>query len=229
MAERSDAALESLLSLLFKAHPWHGISAGPHAPAEVVAYMEITPADTVKYELDKHTGELKLDRPQRYSSLCPSLYGFIPQTYCGELVGARCAERTGLSGIQGDGDPMDICVLSERGFTHAPFLLRAHPIGGLRMVDGNQADDKVVAVLNGDLAYGEMRELGDIPRPLLERLRHYFLTYKQIPGDAPRKVSIPEIYGRDEAYEVIRRSQADYHTHFGEPASRLSKLRALLR
>jgi inorganic pyrophosphatase len=229
MADRDDAALEELLSLLFKAHPWHGISPGPHAPDQVVAYIEIVPADTVKYELDKHSGELKLDRPQRYSSLCPSLYGFIPQTYCGERVGARTAERTGLQGIEGDGDPMDICVLSERGFTHASFLLRAHPIGGLRMVDGNQADDKIVAVLEGDLAYGAMRELGDAPRPLIERLRHYFLTYKQIPGDAPRKVSIPEIYGREEAYEVIRRSQADYRTHFGEPASRLSQLRALLQ
>ncbi len=229
MADRDDAALEELLSLLFKAHPWHGISPGPHAPDQVVAYIEIVPADTVKYELDKHSGELELDRPQRYSSLCPSLYGFIPQTYCGERVGARTAQRTGLQGIEGDGDPMDICVLSERGFTHASFLLRAHPIGGLRMVDGNQADDKIVAVLEGDLAYGAMRELGDAPRPLIERLRHYFLTYKQIPGDAPRKVSIPEIYGREEAYEVIRRSQADYRTHFGEPASRLSQLRALLQ
>ncbi len=79
MADRDDAALETLLSLLFKAHPWHGISAGPDAPDQVVAYIEIVPADTVKYELDKHSGELKLDRPQRYSSLCPSLYGFIPQ------------------------------------------------------------------------------------------------------------------------------------------------------
>jgi inorganic pyrophosphatase len=229
MAERNDAPLEYLLRLLFKAHPWHGISAGPDVPEKVVAYIEIVPTDTVKYELDKHSGELKLDRPQRYSSLCPSLYGFIPQTYCGELVGARYAERTGLTGIEGDGDPLDICVLSERAFTHASFLLRAHPIGGLRMVDGNQADDKIVAVLEGDLAYGAVRELGDAPRPLIERLRHYFLTYKQIPGDAPRKVDIREVYGRDEACEVIRRSQADYHASFGEPGRRVDELRALLR
>jgi len=229
MAERNEVALERLLSLLFKAHPWHGISIGPDAPDEVVAFIEIVPADTVKYELDKHSGELKLDRPQRYSSLCPSLYGFIPQTFCGERVGARTAERTGLTGIEGDQDPMDICVLSEKAYTHASFLLRAHPIGGLRMVDGNQADDKIIAVLDGDLAYGAMRDLDDVPRPLLERLRHYFLTYKQIPGDATRKVSIPEMYDREEACEVIRRSQADYHAHFGDPASRFAELRALLR
>jgi len=229
MAKVDDVALEKLLSLLFRAHPWHGISAGPDTPDEVVAYIEIVPTDTVKYELDKHSGELRLDRPQRYSSLCPSLYGFIPQTFCAELVGARCAERCGVAGIQGDGDPLDICVLSERAFTHASFLLRAHPIGGLRMVDGHQADDKIVAVLDGDLAYGTMRELADAPRPLIERLRHYFLTYKQIPGDAPRNVSISEVYDRGEAYEVIRRSQADYHAHYGEASARLAQLRALLR
>ena len=229
MADHDDAALEKLLSVLFKAHPWHGISAGPDAPNKVVAFIEIIPTDTVKYELDKHSGELKLDRPQRYSSLCPSLYGFIPQTFCGERVGARCAERTGIAGIDGDGDPMDICVLSERDFTRGSFILRAHPIGGLRMVDEHQADDKIVAILEGDLAYGAMRELSDVPRPLIERLRHYFLTYKQIPGEAPRNVSIEEVYGREEAYEVIRLSQADYHTHFGEPAARFPRLRTLLK
>jgi inorganic pyrophosphatase len=229
MADSHDAALEKLLSVLFKVHPWHGISPGPDLPEKVVAYIELVPTDTVKYELDKHTGELKLDRPQRYSSLCPSLYGFIPQTFCAEQVGARCAERTGLVGIEGDGDPMDICVLSERVFTNGGFILRAHPIGGLRMVDGNQADDKIVAILEGDLAYGGMRDLSDVPRPLIERLRHYFLTYKQIPGDALRNVSIPEVYDRAEAQEVIRRSQADYHTHFGDPAARIPQLRALLK
>jgi inorganic pyrophosphatase len=228
MTEPDDAPLEQLLGLLFKAHPWHGISPGPDVPEKVVAYIEIVPTDTVKYELDKSSGELKLDRPQRYSSLCPTLYGFIPQTYCGELVGARCAERTGLTGIEGDGDPMDICVLSERAFTHAAFLLRAHPIGGLRMVDGHQADDKIVAVLEADLAYGAIRDLADAPRPLIERLRHYFLTYKQIPGEAPRRVEIREIYGREEAYEVIQRSQVDYHASFGEPGRRFATLRALL-
>ncbi|HMK72699.1 MAG TPA: inorganic pyrophosphatase [Myxococcaceae bacterium] len=228
MPDPEDAPLEHLLRLLFKAHPWHGISPGPDVPDKVVAYIEIVPTDTVKYELDKVTGELRLDRPQRYSSLCPSLYGFIPQTYAGALVGARCAERTGLTDIEGDGDPMDICVLSERAFTHAAFLLRAHPIGGLRMVDGNQADDKIVAVLEADLAYGGIRDLADVPRPLIERLRHYFLTYKQIPGDAPRRVEIREIYGREEACEVIRRSQLDYHASFGDPDRRVGTLRALL-
>jgi len=228
VTDPEDAPLEQLLRLLFKAHPWHGISPGPGVPEKVVAYIEIVPTDTVKYELDKVSGELRLDRPQRYSSLCPTLYGFIPQTYAGELVGARCAERTGLAGVEGDGDPMDICVLSERAFTHAAFLLRAHPIGGLRMVDGNQADDKIVAVLEADLAYGAMHDLADVPPPLIERLRHYFLTYKQIPGEAPRRVEIREIYGREEAYEVIRRSQIDYHAGFGEPGQRVATLRALL-
>ena len=82
--------------------------------------------------------------------MCPTLYGFIPQTYCGKEVAARCAEKTGATGIQGDGDPMDICVLTEKAFAHGSLFVRAKPIGGLRMIDGEQADDKIIAVLEKD-------------------------------------------------------------------------------
>jgi inorganic pyrophosphatase len=74
------------MSLLFRAHPWHGVPLGERAPEQVTCYIEITTADTVKYELDKATGLLTLDRPQRYSNVCPTLYGLLPQTYCGERV-----------------------------------------------------------------------------------------------------------------------------------------------
>ena len=99
-----DAELLHLFKLLFQAHPWHGISPGEKTPAEVSAYIEIVPTDPVKYELDKGSGHLRVDRPQRFSSMGPTLYGFIPQTFCGDEVAALCAERTGLSGIEGDGD-----------------------------------------------------------------------------------------------------------------------------
>jgi inorganic pyrophosphatase len=198
------------------AHPWHGVDPGPRTPEYVTAYIEIVPTDTVKYELDKASGLLRVDRPQRFSSLCPTLYGFVPQTYCGAEVGARCAERTGKVGIVGDGDPLDICVLSERSIERSGFLLEAIPLGGLRMVDGNQADDKILAVLAGDVIYGEARDLDAFPKTLVDRLRHYFLTYKQIPGEgALKQVEIAEIYGREEAHEVIRRSQRDYRGKFG--------------
>jgi inorganic pyrophosphatase len=200
----------------FQAHPWHGVTPGERAPELVSAYIEIVPTDAVKYELDKRSGHLKVDRPQRFSSMCPTLYGFIPQTYCGTEVAALCAQRTGREGIEGDGDPMDICVLSEKTFAHGSFFLNAKPLGGLRMIDGQQADDKIIAVLESDLAYGRIENIHDVPQGIIDRLKHYFLSYKQFPGDAPKKVEIAEVYDREEAMDVITRSLRDYKTKFGE-------------
>jgi inorganic pyrophosphatase len=198
----------------FQAHPWHGLTPGKEAPETVNTYIEIVPTDAVKYELDKASGHLHVDRPQRFSSMCPSLYGFIPQTFCGEEVAKLCAERTGYSGIKGDGDPMDICVLTEKTFAQGNFFLRAKPIGGLRMIDGEQADDKIISILESDLAYGHIRDIGECPKALVDRLNHYFLSYKQLPGDAPRRVEIVDVYDREEALDVIRRSLIDYKSKF---------------
>ncbi|MFY2560804.1 inorganic pyrophosphatase [Corallococcus terminator] len=203
----------------FAAHPWHGITPGNESPEIVTAYIEIVPTDAVKYELDKESGILKLDRPQRFSSQCPTLYGFIPQTYCDELVAKRCAERTGVKGIKGDGDPIDICVLTEKVVSNGNLLVRAVPIGGFRMIDGDEADDKIIAVLESDLVYGELQHIAQLPRPLLDRLKHYFLTYKQIPGEGKRSVEIAEVYDRPEAMEVIRRSMKDYDRVYGQSPS----------
>jgi inorganic pyrophosphatase len=200
----------------FQAHPWHGVSPGDKAPEAVNAYIEIVPTDAVKYELDKLSGHLRVDRPQRFSSMCPTLYGFIPQTFCGDEVAKLCAERTGTEGIEGDGDPMDICVLTEKTFAQGSFFLLARPIGGLRMIDGHQADDKIVAILDADLAYGHIKELNECPKALIDRLKHYFLSYKQLPGDAPRRVEIVDVYDRAEALDVIRRSVRDYRTQFSD-------------
>jgi inorganic pyrophosphatase len=224
----TDAELQELLGTLFQAHPWHGVSAGHDAPITLNAYIEIVPTDAVKYELDKASGHLRVDRPQRFSSMCPTLYGFIPQSYCGALVGQLCCERTGLEGIEGDGDPLDICVLSEKAFTHGDFFVRAKPIGGLRMIDGMEADDKIISVLESDVAYGHIEELSQCPQGLVDRIKHYFLSYKQLPQDAPRRVEIADAYGRAEAIDVIRRSFADYRESYGAPESRLSELRRLL-
>ena len=223
-----EASLHDLLALLFQAHPWHGVSPGRDAPAVVNAYIEIVPTDAVKYELDKLSGHLKVDRPQRFSSLCPTLYGFIPQTFCGAAVGQLCAERVRIEGIKGDGDPMDICVLSEKAFTHGDFFVRAVPIGGLRMIDGHEADDKIIAVLESDVAYGHIREIAECPQGLVDRLKHYFLSYKQLPNEAPRRVEIADVYGREEAIEVIKRSFEDYRTRYGAPEIRVGELRRLL-
>ena len=221
-------ALPDVLAKLFQAHPWHGVDPGPDAPAVVNAYIEIVPTDAVKYELDKRSGHLRVDRPQRFSSLCPAPYGFIPQTFCGPAVARLCESRTARTAIRGDGDPLDICVLTERPAAHGGFLVRAVPIGGLRMIDGDQADDKIIAVLESDVAFGHFRDVGDIPGGLVDRLRHYFLSYKQLPNETPRRVEIAEIYDRESAAEVIRSSGEDYRATFGAPAHRLGALRRLL-
>ena len=224
----NDAELHDLLAILFQAHPWHGVALGSDAPGILNAYIELVPSDTVKYELDKASGHLRVDRPQRFSSLCPTLYGFIPQTFCGDLVGELCCERVGIEGIKGDGDPMDICVLTEKAFTHGDFFVRARPIGGLRMIDGQEADDKIIAVLESDVAYGHFEDIKDCPKGLIDRLKHYFLSYKQLPGDAPRRVEIADVYDRTEAIEVIERSLRDYRARYGAPEERVSELRRLL-
>lgn len=229
--ERDAERIWEMLGRLFKTHPWHGVPVGEAAPDVVTVYVEIVPSDAVKYEVDKVTGHLKVDRPQKFSSVCPSLYGFIPQTYSGDGVAELARRRTGRGELAGDGDPIDVCVLSERAFSHGDFLLRAQPIGGLRVIDGGQADDKLVAVLQGDITFGKITDLGELPRAVVERLEHYFLTYK-LAVDAgaaasghgggqgaqvsarPTEVEIAGIYGRDEAREVIVRGLADYRAQF---------------
>jgi inorganic pyrophosphatase len=216
MDKTLEAILWRMMRTLFKAHPWHGVSIGEQAPAQVTAYIEIVPTDAIKYELDKTTGHLKVDRPQKYSNHCPTLYGLIPQTYCGKRVGAFCAERTGRKDIAGDGDPLDICVLTEKPIHHSDILVQAIPIGGLRMIDGNEADDKIIAVLRNDEVYGEWRDISECPKNLVERLRHYFLTYKEIPGATERRTEITHIYDAAEAQHIIQLSREDYLESYGE-------------
>ena len=227
----NDERLTELTSMLFQAHPWHGVSPGDDAPTVVTAFIEIVPTDTVKYELDKRSGHLRLDRPQRYSSLPPTLYGFIPQTYCGDEIAAFCKLRAGgtTKVERGDGDPIDICVLTEKDFDHGDFLIRAKPIGGLRMIDGGEADDKIVAVLDGDVAYGHLDDIANVPVGIIDRLRHYFLSYKQLPNESSRRVEIATVYGRDDAHEAIRCSVRDYRAKYGEPGERLRELARLMR
>ena len=187
----------------FRPHPWHGLSVGPQPPDRVHAFVEITPFDLVKYEVDKSSGFLRVDRPQRSSSTPPTLYGFVPRTLCGDRV-ARVAGLT-----QGDGDPLDICVLSERPIARAEVILDVRVLGGLLMEDGGEADDKIVAVLQDDAIWSEARDLADLPRRLVERLQHYFLTYKMRPGESPT-VKVQQIYGVERARTVVNAAIEDY-------------------
>src|SRR5512134_3772602 len=149
-------------------HPWHGLAPGPDPPGLVTAFVEITPFDGIKYEVDKASGYLRVDRPQRTSALPPTLYGFVPRTYCGAQVAALMANAT-----HGDGDPLDVCVLSERPIARAEVLLAARVIGGIPMLDRGEADDKIVAVLEGDEFWSGARDVRDLPSAWVERLRHY--------------------------------------------------------
>ncbi len=215
--------LDELIAMMFQAHPWHGVPAR-RPSGELQAFIELVPTDAVKYELDKPSGHLRLDRPQRYSSFCPTLYGFIPRTYCGRRVGARSSERSGEGSLQGDHDPLDICVLTEKTVVHGNFLASVRAIGGFRMIDGSEADDKIIAVLHDDIAYGKIENIGDCPPALLDRVKHYFLTYKQGPGASQPVVRIAEVYDRTEAEDVIRLSMEDYREEFGAPEKRIRRL-----
>ena len=198
-------------------HPWHGLDAGERFPDVVRAYIEIVPTDGVKYEIDKHSGYLKVDRPQRFSNFCPTLYGFVPRTLCGTRVAAH-AIPGGPTVTHGDGDPLDICVLTDRPISRGEILLEARPIGGLRMVEREQADDKIIAVLTGDPVYGEIVGIAQVPDAVVDRLRHYFLTYKRIPGEAESTITVDPVYDATQARAVLVAAQADYEAEFAETA-----------
>ena len=161
----------------WRRHPWHGLHArADEMPEDIVqVYIEMTPDDVVKYELDKGSGFLMVDRPQRTTSSPPALYGFIPRTYC---------------------------------------VLNARIVGGIQMIDGGEADDKIVAVLEGDNIWGDIHDIADLPNIKTERLQHYFSTYKMIPGKEI-DIKVDFVYGREEALKVIAAAEHDYQHHFG--------------
>jgi inorganic pyrophosphatase len=198
----------------FRPHPWHGIDPGPRFPEIIQAYIEMVPTDGVKYEIDKHSGYLKVDRPQRFSSFCPTLYGFVPRTYCGARVAAYPLPGS-PEVTRGDGDPLDICVLTDRPISRGEILLEARPIGGLRMTERGEADDKIVAVLLGDPTYGDLHDVTQLPRAVLDRLRHYFLTYKAIPGETASAISVDPVYGAMDARAILEAAREDYALTFG--------------
>ena len=190
-------------------HPWHGLEVGRNPPLLLNAFIEITPFDLMKYEVDKVSGYLRIDRPQRSSAQHPTLYGFVPRTYCGERV-----KQLAPGAVKGDGDPLDICVLSERSIDRSEIIVRTRVIGGLQMIDGGEADDKIIAILENDFVWGRAREISDVPAVFVERLQHYFLTYKLVPGQ-PSTAHIARVYGRRHAVQVVRAAIADYDEAFG--------------
>jgi inorganic pyrophosphatase len=199
----------------WRPHPWHGLPVGKNPPVDVNAYIEITPFDVIKYEVDKPSGYLKVDRPQRTTSQPPALYGFIPRTYCGDEVARLCpgAQR-------GDGDPLDVCVLSERHITRSEIIVPSRVVGGIQLLDRGEADDKIVAVLEGDLMWSDLTDLAQLPDILVERLQHYFSTYKLVKGVDVAQIKVQQVYGAEYAARVVNAAIADYHTLAAMQASR---------
>lgn len=194
----------------WRPHPWHGLETGPQPPDVVNAFIEITPFDHIKYEVDKATGYLYIDRPQRTSSLPPALYGFIPRTYCGERV-----KDLSQGAKRGDGDPLDICVVSERPINRSEIFLHAVVVGVIQLLDHDEADDKIIAVLSNDNIYGDIREIDELPEVIVERLQHYFHTYKMIKGQE-QLIKILNVDGPVKAKQIVQAAIEDYNEAFGQ-------------
>lgn len=193
----------------WRPHPWHGLDAGVNPPELVQAYIEIGPFDMVKFEVDKHSGYLRVDRSVRSSSQHPTLYGFIPRTLCSKRV-CKLMDKA----KSGDNDPLDICVVSERPISRVEILVNARVVGGLPMCDHGEADDKIIAVIEDDPLWSGIEDIAQMPTAIIDRLVHYFLTYKYKP-DSPHHVSIGKPYGFTHAAKVIEAALADYIDEYG--------------
>jgi inorganic pyrophosphatase len=137
----------------WRRHPWHGLYAhadGSRNEGVVQVYVEMLPTDVVKYELDKALGLSDGRPPAAHDLQSAGPYGFIPRTYCAEEVAKRCPGVT-----EADGDPLDICVYSERHINRSDIVLNARVVGGIQMIDGGEADDKIIAILDGDNIWGD--------------------------------------------------------------------------
>lgn len=193
----------------WRPHPWHGLETGPEPPKNVYAFIEITPFDSIKYEVHKETGYIFVDRPQRTSSLPPALYGFIPRTYCGEHV-----RELSEGALRGDGDPLDICVISERPINRGEIFLKAVVVGVIQLLDHKEADDKIIAVLSNDNIYGQIHDISELPEIIVERLTHYFHTYKMLPGQE-QLIKILNVDGHEKAQKIVEAAMLDYQEEFG--------------
>ncbi len=173
-------------------NPWHDVTVGKDVPEIVNAIIEIPKNTRAKYELDKESGLLKLDRVLYASMYYPANYGFIPQTYCD------------------DKDPLDILVLSS--ITIQPLcLVEAKVIGVMRMVDGDEKDDKIIAVASNDMSVNHIDNVTELPRHFFRELRNFFEDYKKL---EQKHVIVEEFQKKDIALQVVKQSIIDYNEKF---------------
>ncbi len=169
-------------------NPWHSVHPGEEAPNIVTGIIEIPKDSRAKYELDKDTGMLKLDRVLFSSMYYPANYGFIPQSYCD------------------DNDPLDILVLSQ--ISIVPLcLVSAKVIGVMQMLDGGMADDKIIAVANYDMSVNHINDISELPSHFLRELKFFFEQYKKLEN---KTVAVEDFQNAGAARKVVLKSFEDY-------------------
>ncbi len=172
-------------------HPWHEVELYSEAPEIVPAIIEVPQGSQVKYELDKKSGLIKVDRILYSSVHYPANYGFIPQTYCE------------------DNDPLDILVLGQ--FPVVPLsILRARPIGVMKMIDGGEADDKIIAIHLDDPEFNDYQDISDLPMHKLKTLQRFFKDYKKLEN---KRVQIEAFLGAAESKEIIQTALSCYQQY----------------
>jgi len=169
-------------------NPWHDVSVGENAPEEVTAIIEIPKGFRAKYELDKETGMMKLDRVLYSAVYYPSNYGFIPRSYCD------------------DKDPLDILVLSSVDI-HPFCMVEAKVIGVMQMLDGGEKDDKIIAVAANDMSVSHINDIEDIPEHHRKEIKAFFEDYKKL---EKKTVIVEEFQGKEKALEIVKQSFIDY-------------------
>lgn len=172
---------------------WHDIDPKVITPEDFSAVIEIPKGSNCKYELDKYTGLLRLDRILYTSTHYPANYGFIPRTYAD------------------DGDPLDVLVLCNESVLPLT-LVRVFPIGVMRMIDDGAIDDKIIAVPYSDPSYNQISSIKDLPHHIFAEMMHFFTVYKQLEN---KQTAVKELFDRDEAIRIISEAIASYEASFG--------------
>lgn len=178
----------------FAKNPWHNVSFGKSSPQFVNAIIEIPTESKAKYELDKDSGLLKLDRVLFSSVHYPANYGFIPQTYCE------------------DNDPLDILVLCSVK-VEPLCLVEAKVIGVMRMIDQGEEDDKIISVAKNDMSVANYNDISELPQHILTQIHRFFEDYKKLEN---KEVKVLQFEGREKAFEIINQSIELYQKTFGK-------------
>ena len=171
---------------------WHDMSPEMITPTDFSAVIEIPDGSNCKYELDKQTGLLRLDRVLYTSTHYPANYGFIPRTYAD------------------DGDPLDVLVLCSESI-HPMTLVQVYPIGVMRMIDNGALDDKIIAVPFSDPSYNHYRSIDELPAHIFDEIMHFFSVYKQLEN---KQTAVKELFDREEAEKIVAECIAAYEKKF---------------